>query len=231
MKEEYQIESQKNNTAPYPAEQEPMNTGRSFFGCVFHFFDTSYHPTTKDEIIINLHKKRWTSYLNKCNDKTEVCSMSKWLGYMVELYYDGQWFNIDQWHRHANGELRHHFLYAAPERDILSSAHDELALSRERIHFSELAAETQDIICAENPAFERSTFNPWDFFIWGNYSDLAALLQKIAEKENDKCVSKNLLKTLNFKIKDQVRVFQHTIPYSVADRSSEVPIRIIVCEL
>lgn len=231
MKEEYQIESQKNNTAPYPAEQEPMNTGRSFFGCVFHFFDTSYHPTTKDEIIINLHKKRWTSYLNKCNDKTEVCSMSKWLGYMVELYYDGQWFNIDQWHRHANGELRHHFLYAAPERDILSSAHDELALSRERIHFSELAAETQDIICAENPAFERSTFDSWDFFIWGNYSDLAALLQKIAEKENDKCVSKNLLKTLNFKIKDQVRVFQHTIPYSVADRSSEVPIRIIVCEL
>lgn len=157
--------------------------------------------------------------------------MSKWLGYMVELYYDGQWFNIDQWHRHANGELRHHFLYAAPERDILSSAHDELALSRERIHFSELAAETQDIICAENPAFERSTFDSWDFFIWGNYSDLAALLQKIAEKENDKCVSKNLLKTLNFKIKDQVRVFQHTIPYSVADRSSEVPIRIIVCEL
>ena len=231
MKEEYQIESQKNNTAPYPAEQEPMNTGRSFFGCVFHFFDTSYHPTTKDEIIINLHKKRWTSYLNKCNDKTEVCSMSKWLGYMVELYYDGQWFNIDQWHRHANGELRHHFLYAAPARDILSSAHDELALSRERIHFSELAAETQDIICAENPAFERSTFDSWDFFIWGNYSDLAALLQKIAEKENDKCVSKNLLKTLNFKIKDQVRVFQHTIPYSVADRSSEVPIRIIVCEL
>ena len=54
--------------------------------------------------------------------------MSKWLGYMVELYHDGQWFNIDQWHRHANGQLRHHFLYAAPERDILSSAHDELAL-------------------------------------------------------------------------------------------------------
>lgn len=56
--------------------------------------------------------------------------MSKWLGYMVELYHDGQWFNIDQWHRHANGQLRHHFLYAAPERDILSSAHDELALSK-----------------------------------------------------------------------------------------------------
>lgn len=72
--------------------------------------------------------------------------MSKWLGYMVELYHDGQWFNIDQWHRHANGQLRHHFLYAAPERDILSSAHDELALSKERICFSDLAAETQDML-------------------------------------------------------------------------------------
>ena len=33
--------------------------------------------------------------------------MSKWLGYTVELFSNGQWFNIDQWHRHANGELRH----------------------------------------------------------------------------------------------------------------------------
>ena len=56
-------------------------------------------------------------------------------------------------------------LYTAPERDIFSSAHDELALSKERICFSDLAAETQDIICAENPAFERSTFDSWDFFI------------------------------------------------------------------
>ena len=83
--------------------------------------------------------------------------MSKWLGYTVELFSNGQWFNIDQWHRHANGELRHRYLYTAPERDIFSSAHDELALSKERICFSDLAAETQDIICAENPAFERST--------------------------------------------------------------------------
>ena len=72
--------------------------------------------------------------------------MSKWLGYTVELFFDGQWYNIDQWHRHANGQLRHHFLYTAPERDILSSAHDELALSRERICFSDLAAETQEQI-------------------------------------------------------------------------------------
>ena len=72
--------------------------------------------------------------------------MSKWLGYTVELFSNGQWFNIDQWHRHANGELRHRYLYTAPERDIFSSAHDELALSKERICFSDLAAETQDII-------------------------------------------------------------------------------------
>ena len=37
--------------------------------------------------------------------------------------------------------------------DIFSSAHDELALIKERICFSDLAAETQDIICAENPSF------------------------------------------------------------------------------
>ena len=231
MKEEYQTRSQESNLTKYLAEHESMNNGRSFFGCVFHFFDTSYHPTTKDEIIINLRKKRWTSYLKKCNDETEVCSMGKWLGYMVELYYDGQWFNIDQWHRHASGELKHHYLYAAPERNILCSAHDELALSKERIHFSELAAETQAIICAENPAFERSTFDSWDFFIWGNLSDLEMLLQKPVENENDGYISKDLLKGLLVRIQDQVQIFQQTIPYSVTDRSSEMPIRIIICEL
>ena len=225
-------ESQKNNTAQYPAEQEPMNTGRSFFGCVFHFFDTSYHPTTKDEIIISSHKKRFiSSHLIKSKGQTEVCSMSKRLGYMVELYHDGQWFNIDQWHRHANGQLRHHFLYAAPERDILSSAHDELALSKERICFSGLAAETQDIICAENPAFERSTFDSWDFFIWGNLADLEMLLQKSVENENDGYISKDLLKGLLVRIQDQIQIFRQTIPYFVTDRSSEMPIRIIICEL
>lgn len=231
MKEEYQIESQKDNIAQYPAEQEPMNTGRSFFGCVFHFFDTSYHPTTKDEIIINSQKKRFISSHLKSKGQTEVCSMGKWLGYMVELYHDGQWFNIDQWHRHANGQLRHHFLYAAPERDILSSAHDELALSKERICFSDLAAETQDIICAENPAFERSTFDSWDFFIWGNLSDLEMLLQKPVENENDGYISKDLLKGPLVRIQDQIQIFRQTIPYFVTDRSSEMPIRIIVCEL
>ncbi len=157
--------------------------------------------------------------------------MSKWLGYMVELYHDGQWFNIDQWHRHANGQLRHHFLYAAPERVILSSAHDELALSKERICFSDLAAETQDIICAENPAFERSTFDSWDFFIWGNLADLEMLLQKSVENENDGYISKDLLKGLLVRIQDQIQIFRQTIPYVVTDRSSEMPIRIIICEL
>lgn len=101
----------------------------------------------------------------------------------------------------------------------------------ERICFSDLAAETQDIICAENPAFERSTFDSWDFFIWGSFSDLETLLQKLAAKENDKCISKDLLETLIFMIRNQVQIFQQTIPYSVADRSSEMPIRIIICEL
>ena len=224
-------ESQKNNTAQYPAEQEPMNTGRSFFGCVFHFFDTSYHPTTKDEIIINSQKKRLISSYLESKGQTEVCSMGKWLGYMVELYHDGQWYNIDQWHRHANGELRHRYLYTAPERDIFSSAHDELALSKERICFSDLAAETQDIICAENPAFERSTFDSWDFFIWGNLSDLEMLLQKSVENENDGYISKDLLKGLLVRIQDQIQIFRQTIPYVVTDRSSEMPIRIIICEL
>lgn len=157
--------------------------------------------------------------------------MSKWLGYMVELYHDGQWFNIDQWHRHANGQLRHHFLYAAPERDILSSAHDELALSKERICFSDLAVETQDIICAENPAFERSTFDSWDFFIWGNLADLEMLLQKSVENENDGYISKDLLKGLLVRIQDQIQIFRQTIPYPTADWPPEMPVRIIICEL
>lgn len=47
--------------------------------------------------------------------------MGKWLGYTVELCFDGQWFNIDQWHRSASGKLKHRYLHTAPERDILSS--------------------------------------------------------------------------------------------------------------
>ena len=83
MKEKYQIRSQGSNLTKYLAEQESMNTGRSFFGCVFHFFDTSYHPSTKDEIIINSQKKRFISSYLESKGQTEVCSMGKWLGYML----------------------------------------------------------------------------------------------------------------------------------------------------
>lgn len=87
------------------------------------------------------------------------------------------------------------------------------------------------IICAENPAFERSTFDSWDFFIWGNLSDLEMLLQKPVENENDGYISKDLLKGLLVRIQDQIQIFRQTIPYFVTDRSSEMPIRIIICEL
>lgn len=130
--------------------------------------------------------------------------MGKWLGYTVELCFDGQWFNIDQWHRSASGKLKHRYLHTAPERDILSSPYDELALLKKRISFSDLAASTQDIICAENPAFERSSFGAWDFFIWGSLADLEALLQKPVKNEDDECISKTLLKELVFKIQDQI---------------------------
>lgn len=110
---------------------------------------------------------------------------------------------------------RHRYLYTAPERDIFSSAHDELALSKERIYFSDLAAETQDIICAENPAFERSTFDSWDFFIWGNLSDLEMLLQKPVENENDGYISKDLLKGLLVRIQDQIQIYLSRSPKSL----------------
>ena len=133
--------------------------------------------------------------------------MGKWLGYTVEFCSDGQWVNIDQWHRSASGKLKHRYLHTAPERDILSSTYDELALLKKRISFSDLAASTQDIICAENPAFERSSFGAWDFFIWGSLADLEALLQKPVKNEDDECISKTLLKELVFKIQDQISFF------------------------
>ena len=79
--------------------------------------------------------------------------------------------------------------------------------------------------------FERSTFDSWDFFIWGNLSDLEMLLQKPVENENDGYISKDLLKGLLVRIQDQIQIFRQTIPYFVTDRSSEMPIRIIICEL
>ena len=157
--------------------------------------------------------------------------MGKWLGYTVEFCSDGQWFNIDQWHRSASGKLKHRYLHTAPERDILSSPYDELALLKKRISFSDLAASTQDIICAENPAFERSSFGAWDFFIWGSLADFEALLQKPVKNEDDECISKTLLKELVFKIQDQISFFQQTIPHWINNWSPETSVRIIICEL
>ena len=157
--------------------------------------------------------------------------MGKWLGYTVELRFDGQWFNIDQWNRSASGRLRHRYLHAAPERDILSSPYDELALLKKRIRFSDLAASTQDIICAENPAFERSSFGAWDFFIWGSLADLEALLQKPVKNEDNQYISKTLLKELVFKIQDQISFFQQTLPHWITNWSPETSVRIIICEL
>ena len=110
---------------------------------------------------------------------------------------------------------------------------DELLSNGELICIAEKDShqKTQHIICAENPAFERSTFDSWDFFIWGNLSDLEMLLQKPVENENDGYISKDLLKGLLVRIQDQIQIFRQTIPYFVTDRSSEMPIRIIICEL
>ena len=157
--------------------------------------------------------------------------MAKWLGYMVELCLDGQWFNIDQWYRAANGDLKHRYLHAAPERDILSSLYDELVYIKERINFSDLAAGTQDIICSENPAFERCSFESWDFFIWGDLADLEKLLQKPLEYEDDEYISKELLKSIVFRVQEQVKLFRQTIPYRKTNCPLETPVRIIVCDL
>ena len=128
--------------------------------------------------------------------------MGKWLGYTVELCFDGQWFNIDQWHRSASGKLKHSYLHTAPERDILSSPYDKLALLKKRISF-----------------------------IWGSLADLEALLQKPVKNEDDECISKTLLKELVFKIQDQISFFQQTIPHWINNWSPETSVRIIICEL
>ena len=67
--------------------------------------------------------------------------------------------------------------------------------------------------------------------IEGIVSDLEMLLQKPVENENDGYISKDLLKGLLVRIQDQIQIFRQTIPYFVTDRSSEMPIRIIICEL
>ena len=231
MIEEHRMESQISDIAKYLAIQESRNKDGLVCRCMFHF-GTSFCLATKDEIIKNTCKKTFTtSYRERCKVPAEAYHMGKWLGYTVEFCSDGQWFNIDQWHRAASGKLRHRYLYAAPERDILSSPYDELALLKKRISFSDLAASTQEIICAENPAFERSAFNAWNFFVWGNLADLETLLQKPVKNEDKQYISKTLLKEFVSKIQDQIKFFQQTIPHWITNWSLETPVRIIICEL
>ena len=74
-----------------------------------------------ERIIKNTCKKAFTTpYRERGKVPAEAYHMGKWLGYTVELCFDGQWFNIDQWHRSASGKLKHRYLHTAPERDILS---------------------------------------------------------------------------------------------------------------
>ena len=231
MIEEHWTESQISDVANYLAIQESRNKDGLACRCMFRF-GTSFRPVTKDEIIENTYKKTFTtSYRERCKVPAEAYHMGKWLGYTVELCFDGQWFNIDQWHRSASGKLRHRYLHAAPERDILSSPYDELALLKKRISFSDLAASTQDIICAENPAFARSSFDAWDFFIWGSLADLEALLQKPVKNEDTQYISKTLVKEFVLKIQDQISFFQQTLPHWITSWSPETSVRIIICEL
>ena len=94
-----------------------------------------------------------------------------------------------------------------------------------------LYMEIEDYFTFEYLSPHLDGFDSWDFFIWGNLSDLEMLLQKPVENENDGYISKDLLKGLLVRIQDQIQIFRQTIPYFVTDRSSEMPIRIIICEL
>ena len=231
MIEEYWTKLQISDAAKYLAVQESRYKNGLVCRCRFHS-GTSFRPVTKDGIIKNTYKKTFTtSYRERYEVPAEAYHMSKWLGYTVEFCSDGQWFNIDQWHRSASGKLRHRYLHTAPERDILSSPYDELALLKKRISFSDLAASTQDIICAENPAFERSAFDAWDFFVWGSLADLEALLQKPVKNEDTQYISKTLVKEFVLKIQDQISFFQQTLPHWITSWSPETSVRIIICEL
>ena len=206
MIEERWTKSKISDIAKHLAIQESRNKDALVCRCTFHF-GTSFRPATKDEIIKNTCKKAFTTpYRERGKVPAEAYHMGKWLGYTVEFCSDGQWVNIDQWHRSASGKLKHRYLHTAPERDILSSPYDELALLKKRISFS-------------------------DLFIWGSLADLEALLQKPVKNEDDECISKTLLKELVFKIQDQISFFQQTIPHWINNWSPETSVRIIICEL
>jgi hypothetical protein len=173
MIEERWTKSKISDIAKHLAIQESRNKDALVCRCTFHF-GTSFRPATKDEIIKNTCKKAFTTpYRERGKVPAEAYHMGKWLGYTVELCFDGQWFNIDQWHRSASGKLKHRYLHTAPERDILSSPYNE----------------------------------------------------------DDKCISKTLLKELVFKIQDQISFFQQTIPHWINNWSPETSVRIIICEL
>ena len=125
MIEERWTKSKISDIAKHLAIQESRNKDALVCRCTFHF-GTSFRPATKDEIIKNTCKKAFTTpYRERGKVPAEAYHMGKWLGCTVELCFDGQWFNIDQWHRSASGKLKHRYLHTAPERDILSSPYDE----------------------------------------------------------------------------------------------------------
>ena len=118
MIEERWTKSKISDIAKHLAIQESRNKDALVCRCTFHF-GTSFRPATKDEIIKNTCKKAFTTpYRERGKVPAEAYHMGKWLGYTVEFCSDGQWFNIDQWHRSASGKLKHRYLHTAPERDM-----------------------------------------------------------------------------------------------------------------
>ena len=111
MIEERWTKSKISDIAKHLAIQESRNKDALVCRCTFHF-GTSFRPATKDEIIKNTCKKAFTTpYRERGKVPAEAYHMGKWLGYTVELCFDGQWFNIDQWHRSASGKLKHRYLH------------------------------------------------------------------------------------------------------------------------
>lgn len=106
MIEERWTKSKISDIAKHLAIQESRNKDALVCRCTFHF-GTSFRPATKDEIIKNTCKKAFTTpYRERGKVPAEAYHMGKWLGYTVEFCSDGQWFNIDQWHRSASGKLK-----------------------------------------------------------------------------------------------------------------------------
>lgn len=96
MIEERWTKSKISDIAKHLVIQESRNKDALVCRCTFHF-GTSFRPATKDEIIKSTCKKAFTTpYRERGKVPAEAYHMGKWLGYTVELCFDGQWFNIDQ---------------------------------------------------------------------------------------------------------------------------------------